>query len=116
MGEFMGTLRPVKQQEKPHGQQLVYSVEPVGETATSVRYHLIEDVDVTEILDEIRLSYAEGADGFALFDQAGELLGWWAFIVPIRGGEIRISAGFGFKTSAIGAAARQREKAEAGSH
>ncbi|MBV9293382.1 MAG: hypothetical protein JO222_13115 [Frankiales bacterium] len=114
MGELMGTLRPVKQLINTSGPTHHYDVEPVGEATTSVRYQEVEDLGVIEILDDVRLPFAEGADGFALYDQGGTLQAWWQLFAGRPGEDLRINGGFAFKATPAGTDTRLTETAEAG--
>lgn len=114
MGESMGTLRPVKQQEQADGATIRGGVNPIGDVTATVRYRELVDDGLIEVLDETQLAYTEGADGWALYDQGGDLLTVIDLVVPQPGYDFRLDPGWGFKAHRAYAAQQQKETAAAG--
>lgn len=99
MNEQMGTIRPVTQRELPNGQAVRYEVTPIGDVEISTRFRELPDAGLIEILNETRVPFTEGADGFGLFSADGELMSWWTLLPTHAGEELRLEPGWGFRAS-----------------
>jgi hypothetical protein len=114
MDDLMATVRPIRWKNDTAGPTHHYDVEALGSITGTVRYTELEDLGVVEILDEARLPYVEGAEGFGLWGEDGALLTTVQIFSARRGEDLTLPPGWGFKASRANVGTGTRADSEVG--